>query len=162
MRSSRSFYSPRRWRRRGPNARRPEACEQETAQLRRSALAEALDRLAHEAQADHAAAPVDRGDRVRRDEPAAAQETGPDGERVGHVRGGAVHRRLDPPDDAAASVGDQIAGGRAQVESCGTHQGNRMPRVRGKNTGSVRVLLTARAAISTGSTPARRLLRNAL
>src|SRR5436190_18939809 len=50
------------------------------------ALAEALDRLAHEAEADDAAAPADRGDRVCGHEPAAAQETGADGERVGHVR----------------------------------------------------------------------------
>src|SRR5690349_10022438 len=77
-------------------------------------LAEALDRLADEPEADHAAAAVDRVDRVGRDEPAAAEKTGANRKRVGHVGGGAVHRSLDPPDDAAARIGDQIPRGRGQ------------------------------------------------
>src|SRR5919205_2582798 len=67
-------------------------------------LEEAADGLALDAQADHAARPVDLVDRIGRNEPAAPrQKAGAHRERVGHVGRRAVHRALDLPDEPAAA-----------------------------------------------------------
>src|SRR5207253_844269 len=81
------------------------------------------DRVALDAQSDHAAAAVDRLDRVGRDEPAAPlQEARLDRQRVRHVRGGAVHRALHPPDHPAAPIGHEIAGGAAELYDERAHE----------------------------------------
>src|SRR5207248_9334594 len=71
-------------------------------------LEEALERVAPDAEADHAAGVVDGLDHLRRHHaPAAGEEAGPNGEGVRHVRSGAVHRALDPADGPTLIVGDE-------------------------------------------------------
>ena len=85
-------------------------------------LEEAANRLALDAEADHAARAVDLVDRVRGNEPPApVEEAGLDGQRVRDVGRGAVHRALDATDHPAAPIGDEEAGRASQVYSDGIH-----------------------------------------
>src|SRR5687768_17520504 len=116
-----------------------------SAEIPAGRLEKLADRLAQDAEADHAGAFVDRADRVGRDEPAAAEKAGADGERVRHVRLAAVHRRLDPADHAAAHVGDEKAFDAAEVEFEGAHLlENLFPLREVSPTRCVRSLLSAR------------------
>src|ERR671926_681298 len=94
-------------------------------------LEEAADGLALDAQADHAARAVDLVDRIGRNEPAAPrEEAGPHRERVRNVGRRAVHRALDLPDQPAATVGHDVPGGAAKVESeRTTHSPDGIPRL---------------------------------
>ena len=73
---------------------------------RASGLEEALQRVSADAEADHAACVVDVLDRVSWNDAALAarEEPGSYGERVGPVRGGAVHRAFDTADHAAFAI----------------------------------------------------------
>ena len=94
-------------------------------------LEEAADVLAVDPEADDAARAVDLVDRVGGDEPAAARkEPGLHGQRVRDVGGGAVHRALDLPDEAALAVGDDIARRPAEIDGDCAHVADRIPRLR--------------------------------
>jgi hypothetical protein len=96
--------------------------------LRGAALEEAAQAVALDAEADHSGRAVDLVDHLGRDEPAAPREqAGADGERVGCIWGGAVHRALDPSDDPAAAVCDEEALGAAEVIGDGAHVSDRIP-----------------------------------
>src|SRR5439155_12187501 len=87
-------------------------------------LEEAANRLALDAQSDHAAAAVDLVDRVSRDDSSPpGEEAGADRESVGNVGLGSVHRALDPADDTPLAVGDDVACGRSQVIRKDAHRG---------------------------------------
>lgn len=80
-------------------------------------LEEAADRLAVDAETDHAARAIDLLDRVRRDEPAPAREQARlHREGVGDVSSGAVHRARDLSHDPAPAIGDDVAPGAAEVD----------------------------------------------
>src|SRR4051812_38867719 len=71
-------------------------------------LKKALERVTPDAEADHAGCVVDVFDRIGRYNAAATgEESRADSERIRHVGGGAVHRALDPSDDATLVVGDE-------------------------------------------------------
>src|SRR6266536_3926209 len=68
-------------------------------------LEEALQAVASDPEADHAAFAVDVLDRVCRDDaPAAGEKPRAYGERIRNVGGGAVHRTLDAADDATLVI----------------------------------------------------------
>ena len=91
-------------------------------------LEEAAEAFALYAQADYPRRAVDLVDRFGRHEPAAAgEEAGADGERVGLVRSGPVHRALDPADDPAAVVGDEVAAGAPEVVGERAHAAEAIP-----------------------------------
>jgi hypothetical protein len=70
-------------------------------------LEEALERVAPDAEADHAARVIDVLDRVCWNDAALAAREEPrsHGERIWDVRGGAVHRALDTADHAPFAIG---------------------------------------------------------
>jgi hypothetical protein len=72
-------------------------------------LEEALERVAPDAEAYHAARVVDVLDRVRWNDAALApgEEPGANGERVRDVGCRAIHRALDTADDATFAIGDE-------------------------------------------------------
>jgi hypothetical protein len=79
-------------------------------------LQEGPNRLAGDAQADNTARSVDLSDRVGWDQLSpAGEEARADGEGVGNIRSGAVHRALDPTDHAPPDVGDQVTDRPAEV-----------------------------------------------
>ena len=53
--------------------------------------------------------------------PAPGEEARPDRERVGRLGRAAVHRALDPADDPAPRIGDEVAGGMAEINGESTH-----------------------------------------
>jgi hypothetical protein len=97
-------------------------------QRREGGREEGADRLALDAEADHARAVVDLLDRVGRHEPpAAGEEARAHREGVRLLGRGAVHRALDASDHPAARVGDEEAGRPAQVEGEGAHVATLFP-----------------------------------
>src|SRR2546430_401499 len=83
-------------------------------------------------RAKPAPAAVDLLDRVGRDDATPPCEpAGADGERVGRFRRRAVHRALDPADEATPRVCDEEAGRPAEVDGQGTHRREPIPRLRG-------------------------------
>ena len=91
-------------------------------------LEEAPKAVALDAEADYLRRAVDLVDRFGGDEAAAAgEQAGADGERIRGVRGGAVHRAFDPPDDPAAAVCHEKAFGAAEVVGDGAHVLDRIP-----------------------------------
>ena len=92
------------------------------------ALKKGADRFAVDAEADHTRAVVDLLDRLGRNEPAAAgEEPEPNSECVGRLRRGAVHRPLDPPDDAPLSVRHEESRRTPEIESESGHGANLFP-----------------------------------
>src|SRR5438132_2381238 len=90
-----------------------------------SSLEEAANRVACDPQGDDAGGCVDVGDRVRRDEAAVPREaTRPDRQRVRDARKAPVHRTFDAADDPAPAVGDDEAGGGAEVGCDCAHRPN--------------------------------------
>src|SRR5712691_12720159 len=88
-------------------------------------LEKPADGSARYAQRDDPASGIDLRDRVRGDEVAVTREaSGADGERVGNVGHRPVHRALDPAEDLAATVGDDEAGRRGQIDRERTHGRN--------------------------------------
>src|SRR5206468_7369533 len=92
------------------------------------------------------------------DEAAAAREEARlDRERVGHVRRGAVHRALDPSHDPTLPVGDDVAGGSAEIDGDGAHGGDAIPAVQGiwqgRRKGFVRDTASGGFVPSPGSPP---------
>src|SRR5438477_637514 len=86
------------------------------------ALKEAANGFAVDPEADDAAGAVDLVDRVGRNHAAAAREkAGLDRERVRDVRSRAVHRTLDLADETALAIGDDVAGGPAEVDCVRAH-----------------------------------------
>src|SRR5712691_9574143 len=91
-------------------------------------LEEAAEAVALDVEADHPRRAVNLVDRLGRDEsPAAREQAGADGERVGGVRSGAVHRALHAPDDAAAAVCDEKTLRAAEVVGNYAHIPERIP-----------------------------------
>src|SRR5215212_1411475 len=73
-----------------------------------SGLEEALQRVAADAKADHAARAVDVLDRLSGDEAApAGEEPRANRERIRDVWSGAVHRTFDAADDATLVIGNE-------------------------------------------------------
>ena len=88
----------------------------------RAAYKKAEDGVAVDAEADHAAAAVDLGDRIGRNEaPAAREKARADRDRVRHIRGAAVHGRLHGADDLALRVRDEEADRAEQLWSRDAH-----------------------------------------
>ena len=85
-------------------------------------LEEAENGVAVDAEADHAGAAVDLGDRIGRDEASVTREKArADRDRVRHIGGAAVHGRLHGADDLALRIGDEKSDRAEQVWSRDAH-----------------------------------------
>src|SRR5262245_327171 len=106
-------------------------------------LQERENRVAVDAETDDAAAAVDLGDRVCRNEPAPArQEARAHGDRVRDVRRGAVHRRLHRAHDPALRVSDERADRAAELRTRSARRPEPTPGLGRTTAACVRVLLT--------------------